>query len=202
MPTVDTADMDSGFEGTQYADFRHQTVNVSTQEETGNSNVTSLNRIEPLEEVGGLEPNQVAELVMIEVDFGVEYEGSTGHVEFRGEIGSGHSSEDDTTAESNGNGTILSTNGTAQTGTRGRVGSEYFITFRNHFENAKSTDSRRYHFRHNYGRGPVLDDQDTIDVISRIINGTGGVVSGMIRMKLVWDIAETDDAGRRFSVPN
>ena len=192
---------DAQLSGSQYADFRHQIINGKVEEETGGGSADAVANVEILGDVGGLEPNEIAELVMIEVDFGAEYEGTSGTMEHRGAIGANFDSDQDIVSESENTGTVFNTNGTTDVKYGTAVGSEYFVQFRTHFENAKNVDHRQYFLRQNYGRGPVLDSQDTISVLSRIVNESTGVTGATYQMKLVWDIAETDDSGRRFSIP-
>ena len=52
------------------------------------------------------------------------------------------------------------------------------------------------------GRGPVLDQTDDLTVASRAI-ASDTVLSPIFRVQVscIWDVAETSDAGRVFSVP-
>lgn len=58
------------------------------------------------------------------------------------------------------------------------------------------------HFRRLTGRGPVFDANDDLSV-STAFNVGSSVTGGgsTIRLQCVWDVAEVDDAGRAFSVP-
>lgn len=52
------------------------------------------------------------------------------------------------------------------------------------------------------GRGPVLDNNDDLGIlISQNVGDTVSDVAANVRYHLVWDVAETSDAGRAFSVP-
>jgi hypothetical protein len=52
------------------------------------------------------------------------------------------------------------------------------------------------------GRGPVLDANDDIGISLNVNVGDSIIgVAGNVRCHMIWDVAETDDAGRRFSVP-
>jgi len=51
-------------------------------------------------------------------------------------------------------------------------------------------------------RGPVLDSTDDISVYQSInVGDTITAFSGEVRIHMVWDVAEVDEAGRAFSVP-
>lgn len=53
------------------------------------------------------------------------------------------------------------------------------------------------------GRGPVLDQSDDLTVTIHN-NSSDNVISPetVVHVHLIWDVAETDDAGRAFSVPS
>jgi hypothetical protein len=58
-------------------------------------------------------------------------------------------------------------------------------------------------YRQLTGRGPVFDANDDLSVSSSV--NIGNTVNGggaNIRLHCVWDVAEVDDAGRAFSVPD
>lgn len=58
------------------------------------------------------------------------------------------------------------------------------------------------HWRRLTNRGPVLDSTDDICVSGNLIaSDLVDQVIGGVRLHLVWDVAETSDAGRAFSVP-
>lgn len=58
-------------------------------------------------------------------------------------------------------------------------------------------------WRNMTGRGPVLDQNDDITICGNFLGGDlAGTVVGSLRVHMVFDIAETSDAGRRFSVPS
>jgi hypothetical protein len=58
------------------------------------------------------------------------------------------------------------------------------------------------HFRQLTHRGPVLDSQDNITCLLSL-NAEGALPQhiGDLKCMLHWDVAETEDSGRRFSVP-
>jgi hypothetical protein len=57
-------------------------------------------------------------------------------------------------------------------------------------------------FRDLVGRGPVLDSNDDLTVLARVVNANTAIdVRGDVRIWCAWDVAEVDDAGRAFSVP-
>jgi hypothetical protein len=57
-------------------------------------------------------------------------------------------------------------------------------------------------FRDLVGRGPVLDSNDDLTVLGRVVNANTAIdVRGDVRIWAAWDVAEVDDAGRAFSVP-
>jgi len=62
--------------------------------------------------------------------------------------------------------------------------------------------SHEKNWRELTGRGPVVNnDDELINIVSVNADNTVVDVNGFVRTHLVWDVAETSDAGRKFSVP-
>lgn len=212
-----------------YSDFKYQHVQFQ-HEENGERSARSTfaGGIEPLAQSGGLEINEVAELVAIRVEADVQTDdhGSNsvteeGIVEFRGVMGANLDSLSDL-IDSQGTDldrfeTPLESNDNAdgQLRTYGHDKEEVFYHFLTAAYNAFSSDAggvggaggfntskETINFRDLVGRGPVLDSNDNISVVSRVIkNNVLTDIEAHLRATLVWDIATVDEAGARFSVP-
>jgi len=188
---------------TDYADFRYQQAHLLTKQSGGKGE--GFASIEPLEKTGGLRPNQVAELVYLEVQVGVKAE-TTGTdfatVDVRGTVGSnidlddnvgdlntgGEFTEDPTEPFGGGGGATL--------GTQDKDGV---------FMNYLSANGEAFYndraFRDLVGRGPVLDSNDDIDVTMIHVNEASQQTEAQVTLHMVWDVYEIDDARTEFSVP-
>jgi len=232
MPSLDMESAPNA--STDYGDFRYQNVSVRhSNDMSDNTDATNVNstaevEVEPLAGRGGLDTNEVAELVYLEVLTNIEYEqeaadqdvGSAS--EFRGTVGINLPSTDAALVDNVG--TEI---GTAQIIDQS-VGGDYpgvdaNVTTDDRFlqvfsvQGAPAFDddtggtggsgftsqfhSEKY-YRELTGRGPVLDSNDTIDTVSRMISADSLIGEiGNIYLSMFWDVAEVDEAGRAFSVP-
>lgn len=223
MPHMDTSAgvTDSS---TDYSDFRFQQANLDVVKlDTGNTNLTGFYDFEPLEPVGGLANNEVAELVYLETQVGMEFEQESddqdvgSSTEVRGTVGSNLSNDagslvangginvdgelsDDSLGDLDGN--TLADNRIFQ---MFRVeGSPAFDDEANGTGGGGSAPQQVYekHFRDLTGRGPVLDQTDDMSATIRIVTGDSVITErANVRLHMYWDVAEVSDAGREFSLP-
>lgn len=212
---------DDGGMMTSYTDFEHQQIQLDvTIQPNGDTNPSGqhIRSYEPLEEFGGLEVNEVAELVHVELTADMEIEDETGTqtedstAEMRGVLGGNLPADLDAfvpTAPLDDGSEKFSRQKTGSAGfdiesATDSDPSKFMIFQAKGSLNDYTFDGRVYnrHFRRIFGRGPVLRYDDGIDVaISANAGNTVVDFGGNVRAHLVWDVAETDEAGREFSVP-
>jgi len=212
MPSINDEMATSG--DIDYSDFEYQFVTATTNE-GGDFNFS----FEPLLGRGGLDNNELAELVYIETQVSMEFEQGSSNPdqdiatseEVRGLIG----------ANLQGGGGVggRGQRVPASTGTGGadvltddRVFQIFEARGAPGFDDTTSgaggnmfTTSNVYtkNWRQLTGRGPVLDSSDDIvlDGTGIVGDSLGGIFRHTIRAHFVWDTAEVSDAGRAFSVP-
>lgn len=207
-------EMNGGSASTDYSDFEYQqTAHSVTLGDSGNVNATGGFQVEPLEGQGGLNTNEVAELVAMFVTVSVEYEGEEGTApsdyECRGVIGANLGNNDSFELE---NGANSAEDGTLITGTSSNPSfasyveaeDQIFIPVRHDGSTEGSPNTIQYErqWRELTNRGPVLDASDSIDTVLRLVKSGGNNMRAVARLHLIWDTAEVSDAGRAFSVPN
>jgi hypothetical protein len=218
-----------------YSSFEYQHVLQSLTLDEGddggsaNPRAVLVSDFEPLGKIGGLDVNEVAELVYYELQLAHEVEGedpggqtNSSHMETRGTFGinlpanksGGTFVQDGNTPSSNDLVEVNNINeDNVQIGLRGNNDSQMLQQFMNYsttgFDGSKGggggyTPNQTYHknFRQLTGRGPVLDHNDDM-TIAQLFVCSDTILQNVsqIRASMVWDVAETDDAGRRFSVP-
>lgn len=230
-----SVNMSGGMDDTDYGEFEYQQAEVELFVDpvnTSNPNVGAVTQIEPLDKLGGLDNNEVAELVAIDVHACLEYEDAQGPqglatmAEHRGTVGINLPESESSFLAVSANvdvdftGSITSDDdgvGDDNILVRGRTTNDdnKLIHFRSYgglpFNDAGASVSgsgnaqpfdRRIHYRDETGRGPVIDNNDDISVAQNLTVEDATIpVLGAVRMAMIWDVAETDDAGRRFSVP-
>lgn len=232
-------DMDMSASGsTDYSDYEYQTVVAETAVDgedvdgDGDAEMRVIDGYEfdPLGAVGGLDSNEVAELVYFELQPSLEPEPADTEtqqtntdLEYRGLFGANLP-----TGATIGGGTQPRLTNRLEAerveerevGGRGPRGLETtddrifqpFLTrgvypFQNSGEGtaaASINDGNIYSkaYRDLLGRGPVLDSNDTITVNTQMNAGDLiGALTATTRIHMIWDTAEVDDAGRAFSVP-
>lgn len=212
--------------GSEYADFEHQEAGLfqSTGTFDGNPNTQSVAEFDPLEDVGGLSANEVAELVYMEVLATLEFEDENGDqnvattAEIRGYVGANlNSPEQSTNSQDNvstrqvsGNvgGVQLSGSSITESGKFQIYGFAGAGLPSDDQTNGAGGNGGGHHFyakkpfRKLMGRGPVLDQTDTMQIYQAINAGDSIMpVQGVTRVSLVWDTAEIDEAGQEFSIP-
>lgn len=222
-----------------YSDFEYQTVlieNILNPEGEANPRGLYSAVIEPLDAIGGLDTNEVAELVYYELQVDIEPEGEGGGdqtrstaVEHRGVFGA--NLPEGGTMDFNGDEPNLTTidsadpvqirgsstgsteiNGANEDGLFQQFAARGVYPFDDSGLETTQTGvsggnvNNPLVYERNYrsltGRGPVLDANDDI-VVNAVLVGSDLIsnVIGTVRLHLVWDTAEVDDAGRAFSVP-
>lgn len=221
-----------GDEETDYASFNYQHVDYR-HNETGDNSARSIVTagVEPLQASGGLDINEVAELVAIRTTasvsgdrFGDAGDTAQGHVQFRGVLGANLDSTTDLLDDGGdlrnelvNEGTVLDENDGADGDLKvqGHDKEEVFYHFLTGNDTPFSSDSgsvggggghiflnEMINFRDMVGRGPVIDSNDEISIVSNINkNQVETVAEGNLRVTMVWDVATTNDSGRRFSLP-
>jgi hypothetical protein len=231
--------MDGAGGETDYSDFEYEQITAALEvdgdeDSTTNPNAYAVHTFNPLDAIGGLDNNEVAELVYLETTVTLEYEdevddqdvGTT--AETRGIVG--------VNLSTGGRADFLNANiGAEQTDGQAQVAETFNDTLDENIGVANSqkaedrilqlfaangglpfddqtngpggagTHEQFYaekKWRDLTGRGPVLDQSDDF-CIGQTVNVSDTIIPvvGTVRCHLVWDVAETSDAGRRFSVP-
>lgn len=221
---------------TDYSDFEYQQVHLQVSlaeqaDSTGSGDIQAktVTQIEPLGGIGGLDNNEVAELVYMETEASIRFfdEGADQDVatsgSLKGAVGANLSNSRDAfpgIRDASGTTTIISTtdidesnvNIDANGGSEDRWFQLYNASGHPPFDDQTNgpgggAGNHNFYaaknFRDLVGRGPVLDSSDDISIS---LNGEVGdtIISTnfIVRVHMVWDVAETSDAGRAFSVPN
>lgn len=213
----------------QHVQFRHSQDGTSAGgSPSGNSVVQS--EVEPLEDIGGLDQNEVAELIAVvnpytkvtADDFPEDSNNGPGNIDYRGSFGLNLDAQSDQVQDSGDRnfGTELQTGdgGAVKTNDVGYLTDEAVLLPFEHvapvqFAEAASgtggggatgvTVHNPLMFRDMVGRGPILDSADDVAVVSTINkNQTEFVAEGAFGATLIWDIATVDEAGRQFGIPS
>ena len=214
--------------GADYSDYKYQhfQTEVTATNPNNNPQVTGVVNFDPVSTEGGLEQNEVAELVYYDLDVSIEYEKEASaatkasFIEQRGILGANLPLDEDFSLSRGQNNTDTNEvdvrasdsgiNVDGQTLTDDRIFQLFQTRAGAAFESTDGGSSGHHQvtqYRKNYrdltGRGPVLDSTDDISLFQSL--NAGNVVEnveGQVRGTLVWDIAEVSDAGRAFSVPD
>lgn len=218
---------------TDYGDFRYQHSNSTVTirqslEDFGNTRVQTVTPIDPLAGAGGLDVNEVAELVRLQIDVIIEYEDETANQdvatfsEIRGAVGinlpDSQSAFLDNANYPQEDGTVVSARGISEdnvnprtnTNTNDRILQPFATTGSPPHDGDTSPGSGGYsnvktytlNYRSLIGRGPVLDSNDELSAAIAVVTGDITIDHKVtVRAHMVWDVAETDDGGRAFSVP-
>lgn len=226
-------------DSTDYSDFEYEQITAALEvtgddAETTNPNAYAVHTFNPLDDIGGLDNNEVAELVYLEVNAYLEFEdeGADQNVattgETRGVVGINLSTGSRAdflnsnigAEQTDGQAEIVDTfNNTTDgqiavansTKSEDRIlqlfsanGGQPFDDQTNGPGGSGSHDGFRAekNWRQLTGRGPVIDQSDDF-CIGQTVNVSDTIIGtvGTVRCHLVYDVAETSDAGRRFSVP-
>jgi len=210
-----------------YSDFQTQMVRAFVFLDTDGQpqdGASVKHQIEPLQGIGGLKNNEVAELLYLQVDAIVSFRDeiadqdvgtiadnsgvvginlsntdfirqstTSGDTEIIQEVDGGVvNAANSPTVTDNDRLEMFEAHAGAPFDESGGAGGGYSMT--------------PYHsekvYRSTHGRGPVLDQTDDITILQEVTaNDCLVPVEAEVRLTLFWDIAETSDAGRRFSVP-
>jgi hypothetical protein len=186
--------------------------------------------IEPLSSVGGLSNNEVAELVYLETEVAVEIEDDEADqdvgtvIEHRGAVGVNLPASDSggfvrNTSTPSPERTVIDEPqdasyalATSSSTVSDNKFLQQYMTYTgppfddetNGLGGGFSGQPRTYEksFRATHNRGPVLDQND--DIVVNMGFSAGDILSDfelIVRLTMYWDVAETSDAGRQFSVP-
>lgn len=213
----------------QHVQFRHSQEGASSGgSDSGNSVVQSS--VEPLEDIGGLDQNEVAEVVAVvnpytkvsADDFPEESNGQPGNIDYRGSFGLNLDSQSDQVQDSGDRnfGTEIQTGdgGAVKTNDAGYLTDEAVLMPFEHIisspfaaaaagvgggGNEHTIVYNPLYFRSNIGRGPILDSADELATVTTINkNQTEFVAEAAFGCTVVWDIATVDEAGRQFGIPS
>lgn len=208
-----------------YSDFEYQQIyHRHQQDPTGdgaNSQVKS--DFEVLGGIGGLDNNEVAELVWMEAQVSVQHfqedadQDVGSETFFEGIVGANLPA---TTAllpaDGDQTGEIINTNNTSASlngsdDSEDRVFAPFAVAKTPAFDDqtngpggggGHSTLVVKRPFRNMVGRGPVLDSSDDLSLLTSLEQDDEIIVGrGKVSLHCIWDVAETSDAGRAFSVP-
>jgi len=216
---------------TDYSDFEFQQAQFEVfgnpDGSNSNTNLQAGIDLEVLEDKGGLDNNEVAELVYLKIVAGIEPEDENGSqgvsssVELRGTFGinlpKSQAGQVGNGTEKLDNDSIYMMRGLTDTDNRVRHRAENRVL--DHFEvraglpfddpganiagNYSDTQYRWWiNYRDVTGRGPVLDSNDDLTLNQALICSNSVIpVASQVKVSMIWDVAELDDAGRMFSVP-
>jgi len=216
-----------------YSSYEYQHVDFQTRltgSDDSASSVASIS-VEPLEDRGGLDTNEVAELVSmyrwvhIELDgYGDNAPVNNGMIETRGSFGVDLDAETDLIGTDNltqGETNILSTDdltdeadatATANGSTNPAILDHWNVSAHAGWEDevnnvaagaSMNRSERTVHLRKDLGAGPVLDSSDNIGPVIKLIKNNTELADVQVHygVTMVWDIATVDDAGSRFGIP-
>lgn len=236
-------DMDMSVSGgdvsADYSDYEYQSVSAQLilnegEDATGDTSARSSAQaeFEPLSTVAGLDNNEVAELVHLEVIAALEHENEGADQtlatasEFRGNVGinlppTGSSFVDNnSTGQNAGGGNLFNVNDISEDNVFIQTAESTEDRILQHFKavgsppfddsangNSGANYSSVFHAKKNFrdlvGRGPVLDSTDAITTLLSVnAEDTVMQILGDLKLQMIWDVAEVSDAGRAFSVPD
>lgn len=204
-----------GDHSSEYSDFQHETINFAFEIAGDNSNYEV--NVQPLNERGGLDSDEVAEIVGFKSTALINGDGETGgyNKEFRGAFGANLTYPADIpgsgaggTPENNNNliKSVETQSGTLAACEVSGVQENGILDTWETFIGGGSTgmiDSRFIDLREVYGRGPVLDTTDELSVLAAVISESGSTLAaeGIYRTHLIYDIATVEGVRNEFSLP-
>lgn len=210
---------------TSYGDYEHQLLEIDVQTGTDEGqNVFNNVSFEPLDSRGGLESDEVAELVGFYATVSlardtVDETESGGLYEFRGVFGANLSDSDITGSPPTGTNAAdeqpsapnrivrrendAGDNDGAFTNVNEVLEQGVFLQYDIVSGTDGETVTYERNMRETYGRGPVLDATDDLGSVHALIrqDGTLTAAEGIIQIHLIWDIATVEGVRNRFSVP-
>lgn len=230
--------------GSDYGDYEVETFTVSLRNDEssdntdGNIKSSAAFDFEPLTGAGGLDTNEVAELVYLEVYAKVEHEDRFNDqnvgtsTELRGSVGINLPAQTQALIDTGSDPIpnliegevfeVIDTD-TPDDTIQAIGGSQTDDRYLQHFtavggppfddvevgnmngaggNNYSSVWHSEKHMRDIFGRGPVIDSQDNLTVLVSLTGEDYIIqIAADVKVMAVWDTAETEDSGRRFSVP-
>lgn len=191
-----------------YSDFEYQNIWVTQQHTGATATGQYLHEIEALPRQGGLRPNQVAELVYLELTAKNEAEaGSAGadDLGIRGVFGVDLAAQDDLTSFGDDPGVAGETTTISDNQSTGNLGivseeqNEVFVQFTNGGAGTVQ-HVRQYRAPWMTGRGPVLDADDNLSMVLSTVNNDDDADYN-VSVQLIFDVMELDNARSEFSIP-
>lgn len=202
-------DTDHGTGEVDYSDFTHEQFYCQADIKDATTTQDLKFEFEPLADMGGLRPNQMAEIVALHVVVSLNGDDSNtaadSDAEIRGVVGVNLEEQDDITTEGNGeegdvtllSGDLANTRESVRTQTEAGV----LIVFANGGAGQQEY-KRAYRDSDLTGRGPVVDANDDFTVISSTINADSGNIDATVHGQVIYDIQEVDDARSEFALPS
>lgn len=216
-----------GSGGVDYSDFEYQQIyHVHNHNSlSGDGAVSKIQtQTSPLRGIGGLDNNEVAELVYMEVQTFIEHaQGDNdqdvgSETQFSGVVGANLPPQASILPNSGTSldGTVIQSNNVTPTiegseNSEDRVFQPFQMGKSPAFDDqtngpggagSMNTLSLERPWRSLTGRGPVLDSSDDMTIVTNLRQEDEVIEArGNVQVHCVWDIAETSDAGRAFSVP-
>jgi hypothetical protein len=203
-----------------YSAFEYQHIQFVHNADTENQNVTNTLEVSPLADRGGLDNDEVAELVAMRIhvtagpdDLGgiLGNDTAEGSYEYRWTFGSDIGREDTLppsrafTADADpGNERSTSNTDPAVFEMFDATAIMPFSDTAQGLGGGGTAINERWtvHFRDMVGRGPVLDAADNLNLVYNLIkNNVTANLEGVTRMTLIWDTSTIEGDRRQFSVP-
>jgi hypothetical protein len=214
---------------TTYSDFEFQRLDTEIGfDGVGNSETTTVRfEAEVIENQGGLESDEIAELVAIHRDVhvaGDDFGSATtentlpGNTEYRGVFGADLGEDDLVNSPSapNREGEVLdgpdvsSTSAITLTEEPGVFDFWDVVCHPGFADNANTlgggaslqSEQRTINFREMYGRGPILDPADDLSIVGFVVNNRQEYnVEAVARVECVWDISTVEGQRKQFALP-
>lgn len=219
---------------TDYSDYETQIAHLEfvgniddTQDRPRSGQKSVAHLIEPLDGVGGLSQNEVAELMYLETSAYIETEdefndqNTKASLEHRGAVGINLPERKAALPRDFGvpNETSVIDSETDMTADAFRSQTQTDNAYLQHYETYSGIGfddetngpggaytGDHFHaeknFRATHNRGPVLDSNDDLVLLQSLNAGDiVGAVTAVTKLTMYFDVAETSDAGRRFSLP-
>lgn len=203
---MDTVEM--GDDEVDYSDFVYQQLTQNLTQTTANENGTARTDFEPLYDQGGLQPNQVAELVAFRLTASLSGEDDVQASEIRGSFGVEVEPQTDVTRREqdsdDGPGaetTIVRGNITGTAQGLQQTEPNVFALYNVRSPNTEVIE-QYYRDERITNRGPVLDPDDELTLFTAFPSNDSANADAEIYVELIWDIYEVDDARSAFALPH
>lgn len=216
-----------------YSSYEYQQVQFRPSVEGPDDDSTFIGRqsVEVLDQIGGLDSNEVAELVgyhrtatVASADFQTQASLQQGSFSFDYSMGVNLDSDTDLLVSFQNAGEQTTEIGSQNVNADFLTGSpattvkdemldfaslSYDIGFEDEANGVGAggdvpEQSREFMLRASLGAGPVLDSADELGFVFQIEkdNAEVGQLQLVVSYHLIWDVATVDDAGRRFGIPS